>query len=109
MTKARLSRLCYMAGAGFSAAEIAEELGISPGNVYRVLSDFRISLQPKKAGQKSVQLGISASAFADAYELAGTLEMPPERMMGKLLETVLAERTIAVNLLDGVRRRETAA
>ena len=98
-----------MAGAGFSAAEIADELGMSRGNVYRLLSEFRIALVPKAAGQKAIQLGIAAKAFADAYELAGALEMPPERMMAKLLETVLAERTIAVNLLDGVRRRKTAA
>jgi hypothetical protein len=101
--KARIARMAYLAGLGCSAREIADEMGMSEQHVYRMLSDYRIALAPKAHGQKSVCLAISSKALTDAYELAGGLGMQPNWMMARALEALIAERTVLLNLLDGVK------
>ena len=101
--KSRIARMAYMAGAGCSAREIADEAHISERHVYRMLSDYRITLAPKAPGQKSVALAIAATSFTDAYEVAGHLGMDPNWMLARALEALIAERTVLVNLLDGVK------
>jgi hypothetical protein len=100
---ARVARIAYLAGVGWSAPEIAAETNLSERSVYRILSAHRIALAPKAPGQKSVSLAVSSEAFARSYELAGRMGMDPTWMLGRLLEAVLAEPNIAINLLDGVK------
>jgi transposase len=101
--KARIARMAYLAGIGCSASEIAEEMHISERHVYRMLSDYRITLAPKAPGQKALSVAVSDTAVARAHELAGELEIDPRKLVTKLLEAVIAERTVAINLLDGAR------
>ncbi|MGJ0509195.1 MAG: hypothetical protein ACR652_19140 [Methylocystis sp.] len=97
--------------APYQKAPIArmDEAHISDRHVYRMLSDYCITLGRKAPGQKAVSVAISDQAFADAQELAGQLGMRPEWMLGRLLEAVLAERNVAVNLLDGVKAPKAKA
>jgi DNA-binding transcriptional regulator LsrR (DeoR family) len=101
--KARIARLAYLAGVGCSAGEIAEEMHISERHVYRMLSEYRITLAPKAPGQKALSVAVSDTTFARAHELAGELEIDPRKLVTKLLEAVIAERTVSLTLLDGAR------
>ena len=103
---ARVARIAYLAGSGCSASDIAAETGMKSGAVYKVCSEYRISLVPKTHAETSFPIVVSKRALTDAEAIAKDLQMPPTWMMARLLEVVLSERTVAVNLLDGVRAPE---
>lgn len=105
-TVSRVARIAYLAGSGCSAAEIAAESGMKTGAVYKVLSDYRISLVPKNCNETAFQLVVSKRTHADAGDIARDLSVPVPWMLARLLEAVVEERTLAINLLDGVSAPE---
>lgn len=105
-TVARVARIAYLAGAGCSAAEIAAETSMKTGAVYKVCSEYRISLVPKTCAEVAFPIVVSKRAMTDAETISKDLAMPPVWMMARLLEAVVEERTLAINLLDGVNAPE---
>ncbi len=99
---ARAMRIAHMAGAGFSAGEIADEIGVSDTNIRAMLSEYRVPLVPKTSAQMAFPVVVSKSAMGEAQKIAARLKIDPYWMAGRLIEAVAEEPALALNLLDGV-------
>lgn len=98
----KLMRAAFMAGAGASAADIADEIGGSPASVYAALSRAGIRLTPKTHNQVVVNLVISKAALSEAEKIAVVRRVEPILMISRLLQACLEERSLALNLVDEI-------
>jgi hypothetical protein len=104
LTLTRLANIAYLAGQGHSASEIAAATGMTAGHVYWLLFAHHIQLAPKTAADAVIPpLMVSKQTMSGVESLAKELSLPPAWMLARLLEAVIAERTVAVNLLDGAK------
>jgi hypothetical protein len=73
------------------------------GHVYWLAFQNQIPLVQKSAAEIAFPLVLNRKAMDDLEALARELGHPPEWLIARLVETVLSERNVAKNLLDGVR------
>ncbi len=91
----------WHAGAGKSSEEIAEVIGETTGaRIRRLLCARGIPLVQKTPHQEAVLLVLPKKTVAAAGRMAIERGIDPRAMCARLLEIVVAEKTLASNLLD---------
>lgn len=99
-TPERSARIGWCAGAGWTHDEIAREFGFSRQHVYDVSVRYKIPFCRKDANETAFTIVLNKQCLEQAKELAKPSGADPYQLMGRLLEAVLAEPTVARNLLD---------
>jgi hypothetical protein len=95
-TQSELIRAAYMAGAGYSAGEIAEAIGrgATAQSIYSLLNRHAIRLTPKTWAQIAFPVVVNRALFEKIEEAAVRRDSCPKALAGKILEQVASDSTL---------------
>lgn len=104
-TSSDLLRSAYMAGAGYSASEIAEAIGggVTAQSVYSLLGRHAIRLAPKTRAQISFPIVVNRALFESVERAALRCGADPKELAGRLLDALAFD----VRLLNQVVAKAT--
>ena len=104
-----IARIAAMAGAGNSAAEIAEAIGegATPSKIYSLLSSLGLHLAPKRSNEVGITIAVDRRAFEAIGVHARDAGMCPEVLAARLLREIADEpdllRSLAVDACYALR------
>lgn len=98
-TEDRVARLGYLVGLGWDGAMIAEELALTPGNVYRQASRIGLSFRDAAmARQEAAQMSeMTTKAFDDAALSRG---ISRAELIRRLMLEISCDPVLIDNILD---------
>jgi len=110
-TPSELIRAVYMAGAGYSAAEIAEAIGrgFTAQSVYALLGRHGLRLTPKTRAQVSFPIIVNRSLFESIEKAALRRGADPQAVAGRILEQVAGDWRALQEHVAFATRDETPA
>jgi AcrR family transcriptional regulator len=93
-------RAAFMAGAGASAAEIADALGTTPGAVYWFLSKAGLRIVRKTPHEICFPLVIRKDIFDLAGRVAANKGLEPCWFLSKAVERLLSDKELMALILE---------
>jgi len=89
-TSSELLKAAHMAGAGYSAADIAEAIGrgVTAQSIYPLLGRNAIKLAPKTRAQISFPIVVNRALFETIEKAALRRGADPQAVAGRILEQV---------------------